>query len=119
MRVKIQKNILCARMVIFGILQHVAAIKGKYAATIGDSVVMCDEIIDTTKDTSTKTILTKTVPTKYNLTNFYILLSFLLTTIALMIAVSVYHIKCQSKQRHLLPYHDNSKLKEIGITNIL
>ena len=31
---------------------------------IGDSVVICDEIIDVTKSTLTKTIPTKPVPTK-------------------------------------------------------
>ena len=44
--------------------------------------------------------------------NFYILLAFLLITIALLIAVSIYCylIKYQAKQKHLLPFHD-TKLK--------
>ena len=53
----------------------------KYAeSVVGTSVVICDKIIDTTKSTSAKT-----VRTKYTLTNFYILLSYLLITIALLI----------------------------------
>ena len=55
-------------------------------------VVICDEIIEETKTiptkcTSTKTIPTKStstkaIPTKSTSTNFYILLAFLLITIA-------------------------------------
>ena len=39
--------------------------------------------------------------------NFYILFGFLLITIALLIAVSIYCylIKYKSKQKHLLPFH--------------
>ena len=47
---------------------------------------------------------------------FYILLTFLLITIALLIAASIYCyvIKYQGKQKHLLPFHITSnKLKEI------
>ena len=51
--------------------------------------------------------------------NFYILLDFLLITIALLIAVSIYCylMKYQAKQRHLLPFHD-TKLKQVYIDNI-
>ena len=48
--------------------------------------------------------------------NFYILLAFLLITIALLIAVSIYCylIKYRAKQKHLLPFHfTNNILKEI------
>ena len=48
--------------------------------------------------------------------NFYILLAFLLITIDLLIAVSIYCylIKYQAKQKHLLPFHfANNELKEI------
>ena len=40
--------------------------------------------------------------------NFYILLVFILTTIALLIVVSIYCyvIKYQAKQKHLLAFHD-------------
>ena len=67
---------------------------------IGNSAVICDEIIDmtkpvptkiiSTKNVSTKSVSTKTFPTKCTSTNFYILLGFLLTTTALLIAVSIY-----------------------------
>ena len=66
---------------------------------------------------------TKNVPTIINekrenwkMQNLYILLAFLLITIALLIAVSIYcHlIKHRAKQKHLLPYHViNNNLKEI------
>ena len=53
-----------------------------------DSAFMCDEIIEETK----------TVPTNFNeknisckIQNFYILLAFLLITIALLIDVSIYY----------------------------
>ena len=68
---------------------------GKYLASVIDnSVVMCDEIIEKTK----------TVPTSSTSTYFYILLTFLLITIALLIIVSIHLIKHRSKQKHLLPY---------------
>ena len=48
--------------------------------------------------------------------NFYILLAFLLITIALLITVSIYCylIKYQAKQKHLLPFHHtNNELREV------
>ena len=48
--------------------------------------------------------------------HFYILLAFLLITIALLIAVSIYCylIKYQAKQKHLSPFHDtNNKLRKV------
>ena len=68
---------------------------------IGNSVVECDEIIDTTKTIPPKSTSTKNVSAKSTLTNFYILLAFLLITIALLIAVNIYLIKHRSKQEHL------------------
>ena len=56
----------------------------------------------------------KTFPTNFNeknitykTQNFYILLAFLLISIALLITVSIYCylIKHQAKQKHLLPFH--------------
>ena len=38
-------------------------------------------------------------------------------TIALLTSVSTYLIKHPSEQKHVLPYHDTSKLKEIDIKN--
>ena len=77
-----------------------------------DSAIICDEVIES-RDEEWKTILTN-----FN-KNFYILLVFLLTTIALLIAVSIYCylINYQAKQKHLLPFH-NTKLKKIHIDNI-
>ena len=76
-----------------------------------DSAIICDEIIQ------------ETVPTNFNKNkvtcktqNFYVLLVFLLITIALLIAVSIYCylIKHRAKQKHLLPFHDaNYELKKV------
>ena len=72
---------------------------------------MCDEIVEETK----------TVPTHFSekvackTQNFHILLAFLLVTIALSIAISVYCylIKYQAKQKHLLPFNvKNDKSRE-------
>ena len=85
---------------------------GKYVESIiGDSVIMCDEIIKETK----------TIPTKSTSTNFYILLAFLLSTISLLIAVSVYCylIKYKNKTKlfitislHVIKMENNDKLKD-------
>ena len=55
-------------------------------------------------------------------TRFYILLTFLLITITLLTAVSIYcyMINYQPNQKDLLPYYDTSnKLKLININNII
>ena len=58
---------------------------------------------------------------KYNCKtqSFYILLAFLLVTIALLKTVSIYYylIKYQAKQKHLLPFH-NTKLKQFCVGSI-
>ena len=58
---------------------------------------------------------------KYNCKtqSFYILLDFLLVTIALLKTVSIYYylIKYQAKQKHLLPFH-NTKLKQFCVGSI-
>ena len=68
--------------------------------------IICNEIIDV-KETnfSEQNITCKTQ-------SFYILLTFLLITITLLIDLSIYCylIKYQGKQKHLLPFHD-TKLK--------
>ena len=59
-------------------------------------------------------LMKKNIPCRTQ--NFYILLAFLLITIALLIAVSIYCylIKYRAKQKHLLPFNfTNNKLKEI------
>ena len=68
----------------------------------------------------TKTILRNCNEKKqtFNTQNVYILLAFLLITIALLTAVSIYCylIKYRAKQKHLLPFHvKNNDLKEINI----
>ena len=91
---------------------------GKYLASIiDDSVITCDQMIEETK-TITRNFYEK-VACKTQ--NFYILLSFLLITIALLIAVSIYCylIEYRVKQKHLLPFHvTNNELKELCINNI-
>ena len=77
---------------------------------------MCDEIIDTeakSKDKETKVILKNIIcETKA----FYILLAFLLITVALLIVVSIYCylIKYKAKQKHLLPFYvTKNELKKV------
>ena len=54
--VKIQKNIVCVKKVIFGTLQHLELSKnGNYAESIAVSVVVCNEVMDETKSTLRKT----------------------------------------------------------------
>ena len=97
---------------------------GKYTGSTGNSVVICEEIVEETKTISTKSTPKKTIQkistsAKCTSTNFYILLAFLLIITALLITVNIYLIKHQSKQKKLLLLHNTSKLKDIGITNIL
>ena len=87
---------------------------GKYLASITeDSVITCDEMIEETKTIATnfneRNIICETK-------NFYVLLIFLLITIALLIAINIYHclIRYQTKHKHSLRYYvTNHKLKEI------
>ena len=81
-----------------------------------DSATTCDEIIDSYDDETkiSQQILEKKATCKTQ--NFYILLVFLLMTVTFLISVSIYCyvIKCQVKQKHLLPFQfTNNKLKEI------
>ena len=91
---------------------------GKYLASImDDSAFTYDELIESYNKK------TKTIPTNFSekkaifkTQNFYILLEFLLITIALLIAVSIYCylIKYRTVKKHLLPIHvTNNELKEI------
>ena len=57
------------------------------ATCISDSVVICGKLVEETKN-----IPTKTVPRKSTLTNFYILLYFLIA-MALLTTASIYIIK--------------------------
>ena len=77
----------------------------KCVGSIGDdSMIVCDEIIEEAK----------AIPTNFNekkvtckTKKIYILLTFLLITVALLIAISkhYYLIKYRAKQKHLLPYY--------------
>ena len=74
--------------------------------------IMCDELIESYEEETNFNKKKATCKTQ----NFYILLAFLLITIALLIAVSIYCylIKYRAKQKHLLPFNfTNNKLKEI------
>ena len=87
---------------------------GKYLSSImDDSVIICHEIIESYGNEI------ETIPTNFNekkitskTQSFYILLEFLLITIALLVVVSIYcyQIKCRAKS--LLPFHD-TKLKQL------
>ena len=79
-----------------------------------DLAITCDEIIESYNKE------TKTIPANFNQNktncNFCIWLGFLLITIPLLIAVSIYCylIKYQAKQKHLLPFQcTNNIVKEI------
>ena len=58
--------------------------------------IICDDIIDV-KETNFNEEISKKQ-------NFYILLAFLLISITLLIAVSIYYylIKCRAKQKHTI-----------------
>ena len=73
---------------------------GKYLASIMDDSELVEK--------------TRTIPKNFNekkaigkMQNLYVLVSFLLITMALLIAVSIYCylINYQAKQKHLLPFH--------------
>ena len=82
-----------------------------------DSAIICDEVIDADSKLSPKDDddKTKTIPIIFNekkvtceTENLYLLPAFLLNTIALLIAVSIYCylIKYREKQKYLLPFPD-------------
>ena len=68
-----------------------------------DSAIMSNEIIQSDKEKTDFNVKKAGCKTQ----NLYILLAFLLITIALLIAVSVYCylIKYRRKQNHLLTFH--------------
>ena len=82
-----------------------------------DSAIACDEVIESNDEE------TKTIPTNFNeekvickMQNSYILLTFLLITIVLLIAVNIYCylINYLEIQKHLVTFHvTNNELKEI------
>ena len=78
-----------------------------------DSTIMCDEIIDVKESNfNEKKVTCKTQ-------NFYILLVFLLITIALLIAVSIYCYLTKYQGKFLLPFHNTiKKLNKFHIDSI-
>ena len=89
-----------------------------------NSAIICDEVIDVEVDVEAKS---NNEAKSFEETNFkekkatcktqnvYVLLTFLLIAIVLLIAVSIYCylIKYRTKQKHLLPSQfTNNKLKE-------
>ena len=82
---------------------------GKHVENIiGDSVITCDEIIEET--IPRKSTATTTVVTKCTSTNFYTLLAFLLMTIALLRAVSIYSYLIIYQTKQNLCYLANTPL---------
>ena len=103
---------------------------GKYlASSMDDSAIICDEVIDADADAKShdeaKSNDAKLSPkddaTNFNekkatckTQNFYILLAFLLITIALLIAVSVYCYLIKDRAKQLLLFHcTNNELREV------
>ena len=69
-----------------------------------DSVIRCDKVIgsyDEEINFNEKKAIGKTQ-------KFYILLTFLLITIALLIAVSIYCYLIKYQRKHLLPFHNTN-----------
>ena len=117
-------NVHVSEKIIFRILL-LAKMENIWASFIDDSAITCDEIIDaeaeaksnneaTSNDKAKSSIEeTKICPTNFNGKNiayegqvFFILLTVLLITIAILIAVSIYCyvIKYQAKQKHILQF---------------
>ena len=80
---------------------------GRFMASImNESEIMCDEVLESCDKE------TKTIPTNFNekkaickMQNFYILLAFLSTKIALLIAFSIYCYLINIKQYKNIYYH--------------
>ena len=81
----------------------------KYSASIMDhSAIRCDEIIESYKEETNFNEKKPKKTTTCKMQNFYILLTFLLITIALLIAVTIYCYltKYWAKQKYLLLLRD-------------
>ena len=68
-----------------------------------DSGIFCAEVIesyDEERNFNDKKAVCK-------IQNFYILIAFLIITIALLIAVSIYCYLINYQAKHLLPFHEN------------
>ena len=74
---------------------------------MNDSMITCDEVKKSYEE-EIKTIWTNINENKITskMQNFYILIAFLLITIALLIAVSICCYMIKHQTNHLLPFHD-------------
>ena len=84
---------------MFGIVLFVVLKMEKYLASIMDKII-CNEFVDVKETNFNENNKTCKIQ------SFYILLTFLLITITLLITVSIYCylVKYQVKQKHLLPF---------------
>ena len=90
------------------------------ASIMDDSTIISDEV----KESYDEKL--KAIPTNFNgkkvtcqAQNFYILLAFLLTTIALLIPVSIYCYLIKYRVKNLSPFHNTSnKLNKFCINSI-
>ena len=107
------KNDMCVKKDYFRNPATCNCENGKYLGSIVDhSKITCDEIIESYDEETNFNEKKATCKTQ----NFYILLAFLLISIALLIAVSIYCclIKYRPKQKHLLPFHNtNNELRTV------
>ena len=86
---------------------------GKYLASImDDSAITCDKIIESYQEETT------TISNNFNekkatckTQNFYILLAFLLITIALLIAVSIYYYLTNIEHNKNIHYHFTTQIR--------
>ena len=94
---------------------------GKFLASImDDSVIKCDKVLEPYDEEI------KTIPANFNEKNvtpktqsFYVLLAFLLITIALLIAVSIYRYLIKYRVKNLVPFNNSSnKLNDFYIDSI-
>ena len=94
---------------------------GQFLASImDDSVIKCDKVIESYEEEI------NTIPTNFNEKNvtrktksFYVLLAFLLITIALLITVSIYCYLIKYRVKNLVPFHNTSnKLNKFCIDSI-
>ena len=90
---------------------------------MGDSAIIFDEVIDADADAEVKSNNEAKSNDKTNfnenkatckMQNFYVLLAFLLITIALLIAVGIYCYLIKYQANQFLPFHNsNNKLIEV------
>ena len=100
---------------------------GKYLASImDDSAIKCDEIIDAeAKSNNEKQKPLQQILMKKYITcktqKFHILLAFLIITIAMLMAVSIYYylIKYRANQKHLLSLFQLERVNQWFISNKL